>query len=70
MITKLKNDIEYCDCLDWNQEFKQMQVSTMALFNKKLHTTGVTLQEREAWYITESDKTPEQNKLAQELSVV
>lgn len=68
MIIKRKNDVEYCDCLDWNDDFKQRQLSTMVVFNHKLHTTGVTKKEREAFYITLDDKTPEQLKLAKQLT--
>lgn len=69
MIIKQENDIEYCDCLDWNEEFKERQLSTMALFNKKLHTTGVTLKERRAYYITTEDRTPEEIELGNRLQV-
>lgn len=68
MIHKRDNDIEYCDCLDWNEDFKQRQMSTMNVFNRKFHTTGVTLKEREAFYITLKDKTPEQIELAKQLT--
>lgn len=54
MITKLKNNVEYCDCLDWqgkNSEFKRLQMENYPEFQVKLHTTGVTLSEREAYYI-------------------
>ena len=67
MIHKRKNNVEYCDCLDWNDDFKERQLSTMSVFNHKMHTTGVTLAEREAFYITPKDKTPEQVKLGNSL---
>lgn len=67
MITRLDNGNEYCDCLDWNADFKECQISTMNVFNAKFHTTGVTPEEQRAYYITLEDKTPEEIKLGNEL---
>lgn len=60
MIIKLKNNIEYCDCLDWqgkNSEFKTMQMANWPDFQIKLHTIGVTLPEREAYYIKQTTRS-------------
>ena len=54
MIIKLKNNIDYCDCLDWQgktSEFKTIQMLNMPWFQVKFHTSGVTLSERKAYYI-------------------
>lgn len=40
----------YCGCLDWNTEFKEFQVGTMNDFNRKLHMTGVSASEANAYY--------------------
>ncbi len=54
MVTKLANDVEYCDCLDWQgkqSEYKTMQMANWPEFQIKFHTVGVTRPEREAYYI-------------------
>tara|TARA_R110000868_G_scaffold52618_1_gene165967 strand:+ start:83 stop:253 length:171 start_codon:yes stop_codon:yes gene_type:complete len=54
MVIRLKNDIDYCDCLDWQgktSHFKTVQMENWPEFQIKFHTVGVTLPEREAYYI-------------------
>lgn len=67
MVYTNNDGLEYCDCLDWNAEMKEHQLSTMSIFNHKMHTTGVTEQERRAFYITSEDRTPEEIELGDKL---
>lgn len=66
MIHKLQNDVEYCDCLDWNEGAKERQLNTMNVFQRLLHTVGVTLEQREAYYMNEPGYT--ESKLTKELT--
>ena len=47
-----KNHNKYCDCLDWNANFKAYTLKTMNEFNVKYHTTGVTEADENAYYLT------------------
>ena len=54
MIIKLKNNVDYCDCLDWQgktSHFKTVQMENYPEFQIRFHTVGVTLAEREDYYI-------------------
>lgn len=70
MVKQLENENLYCDCLDWNMSTKEAHLKGSTVYNYKLHTTGVTLTEDNAWHITAVDHEPADSELVKELEKI